>query len=325
MPKVEWTLLLAKEFGSPNWAGMYPVHPDKFQVSEVDQTTMFTELQTKGQLLSPRQACKLFHDGLYLIKKAEETPKFLQDKIPEVAHKCFKKKQWRKQFFEGMRRVCCRLAAGLGFRPNCLAEDAFIHAILSMNFELGWKRIDEHLEGLPHWQNDRDFSRIAKFGANEDVGNLLKGVETSSSVNKKSGAIDVSKIDVKMGWFRFYDSSSAHTFDHIVKMDDDETDDWSATTGSSMDSHDLSPRNRSDSVRSDISGDWSLSEAASMDLADAPTRIRSGSNPMSPKGKVAMRSGALEPLEETAVHHTKSISSADLTMAEVVAGLKIKQ
>jgi len=54
------------------------------------------ELVTKGQLLSPRMACKLFHDGLYIIKKAEESPKFIQDRIPEVAHKCFKKKQWYK-------------------------------------------------------------------------------------------------------------------------------------------------------------------------------------------------------------------------------------
>ena len=110
VPKVEWTALLAKEFGTPNWVELYPILPSGLP---------------KG-LLSPRLACKLFHDGLFIIKKGEENPKYIQDRIPEVAHKCFKKKQWRKQFFEAMRRVCCRLSIGLGFKPNCVAEDAFI-------------------------------------------------------------------------------------------------------------------------------------------------------------------------------------------------------
>lgn len=82
VPKIEWLTLLANEFGNPDWIKMYPLNVEK------------QELATKGQLLSPRMACKLFHDGLYIIKKAEESPKFIQDRIPEVAHKCFKKKQW---------------------------------------------------------------------------------------------------------------------------------------------------------------------------------------------------------------------------------------
>lgn len=181
------------------------------------------------------QACKLFHDGLHIIKKGEESPKFIQDRIPEVAHKYFKKKQWRKQFYEAMRRVCCRLSIGLGFRPNCLAEDAFIHVILGMNYELGWRRIAEFIDILPEWERDRDFSRVLKFGANEEVGNLLRGVDAppvATSGKARALSIDPNlKMDVKTGWFKCYDMSSAHLFDHIVRIEEDEADKWSVTTG----------------------------------------------------------------------------------------------
>ena len=181
------------------------------------------------------QACKLFHDGLHIIKKGEESPKFIQDRIPEVAHKYFKKKQWRKQFYEAMRRVCCRLSIGLGFRPNCMAEDAFIHVILGMTFELGWRRIAEFIDILPEWERDRDFSRVLKFGANEEVGNLLRGVDAppvATSGKAKALSIDPNlKTDVKTGWFKCYDMSSAHLFDHIVRIEEDEADKWSVTTG----------------------------------------------------------------------------------------------
>jgi len=325
VPRVEWTVLLSKEFGSPDWAALYPVHPEKKTFNEIDKRVIYTDLAAKGQLLSPRMACKLFHDGLYIIQKGEETPKFVQDRIPEQCHKHYRKKQWRKQFFEGMRRVCCRLAIGLGFRPNCLAEDAFIHAILGMGFELGWKRIEEHTMGLPEWEKDRDFSRVAKFGANEDVGNLLKGVESSVTKKDAKVAIDVSKIDVKLGWFRCYDVSTAHMFDHIVKLDEEDMDDWSATTGSSYGSHDLDMgpgRLRSDSVRSDLSTDL---HADSTDSADHSPRSRSNSNPGSPTNRKTRALSNLEPTEENAVYHTASVATADASIAQVVQGLKIKQ
>ncbi len=113
--KIPWTTLLSNEFGSPDWVKMYPINDKGLPVGP----------------LSPRLACKLFHDALFIIKKGEESPKYIQDRIPEAAHKCFKKKQWRKQFYESMRRVACRLAVGHGFRPNCVGEDAFIHVILN--------------------------------------------------------------------------------------------------------------------------------------------------------------------------------------------------
>lgn len=190
--------------------------------------------------------------------------------IPEVAHKCFKKKQWRKQFYEGMRRVCCRLSIGLGFRPNCIAEDAFIHAILSMSFELGWRRIAQHLEGLPEWEKDRDFSRVLKFGANEEIGNLMKTNEAStSSSNIKQKQVDPKKrVDVKFGWFQFYDNSNNHLFDHIIQIIDDDFDNWSVNS-SSTDSSISASRLRSDSLLSNTS-----MEASSQDECDLRTHCR---------------------------------------------------
>jgi len=163
-------------------------------------------------------ACKLFHDGVLLIQKGEENPKFMQDRLPEVSHKCYKKKQWRKQFFEASRRVCCRLSLGLGFRPNCTAEEAFIQAILRDSFELGWRRIAEHIDPLPETDRDRDFSRIQRLGANEEMTNLCKG--EANSVGKKKDSREGNIADVK-SWFRCYEASIDHMFDHIVKISDE--------------------------------------------------------------------------------------------------------
>ena len=253
------------------------------------------ELVNKGQLISPRMACKLFYDALYIIEKAEQNPKFIKDRIPEVAHKFFKKKQWRKQFYEGMRRVCCRLAIGLGFRPNCIAEDAFIHAILSIGFELGYNRIKEHIDPLPEWEGkDRDFSKVLKFGANEEVANLLNKTDPSktsvdpSKNGKKKDDKMTQKVDVKTGWFKCYDTSAAHVFDHIVLLSDEEIDGWSVSTDSSV----SQGRSRSDSVRSDITTESDVSESSS-----GISRARSGSNPLLPSrgGKVMTN---LEQLDE---------------------------
>ena len=149
IPKVPWTELLVNHFGNPDWVSLYPIQEGSLR-EDADGQLWGTP---KG-LLPPRTACKLFHDGVYILNKSEESVKFMQDRIPEMCHKQFKKKQWRKQFFEACRRVCCRLSIGLGFKPNCVAEDVFIHAILNMSFELGWNRIKEYLAGIP--QTDRD-------------------------------------------------------------------------------------------------------------------------------------------------------------------------
>lgn len=76
--------------GSPDWAALYPVKASSGAFDPLNDKTVYAELSTRSQLLSPRMACKLFHDGLLLIKRGEEAPKYIQDRIPEVAHKCFK-------------------------------------------------------------------------------------------------------------------------------------------------------------------------------------------------------------------------------------------
>ncbi len=192
-------------------------------------------------------ACKLFHDGVHIIKEGEKNAKYVQDRIPENCHKCFKKKQWRKQFFEAMRRVCCRLALGKGFRPNCVAEDVFIHAILGMSFELGWRRIAVFIENLPESDADKDFTRVTRLGANDEVGSMLKaaaanasGTDAAAPVKEKkatkgpvNAAVANAKLDVK-SWFQCYELTEDHLFDHIVTINEDETDAWSINTGSTM-------------------------------------------------------------------------------------------
>ena len=150
VPKVPWTELLVNHFGNPDWVTLYPLVEGSVKEDAEGQLW-----GTPKSLLPPRTACKLFHDGVYILDKCEENVKFMQDRIPEACHKQFKKKQWRKQFFEACRRVCCRLAIGLGFKPNCVAEDVFIHAILNMSFELGWNRIKEFTAGVPMTERDR--------------------------------------------------------------------------------------------------------------------------------------------------------------------------
>ena len=234
VPKVQWLTLLVNDFGHPNWEELYPLN-DK-------------GLPTK--LLTPRMACKLFHDAVFIIKKGDESPKYMQDRLPEIAHKTFKKKQWRKQFFEATRRVACRLAIGLGFKPNCVAEDVFIHVILGMAFELGWRRIDEYIEPLPVSEKDRDFARVAKLASNEDIASLT-GQAAENTGGKKTKAVDANTANPK-SWFKCYDLKMNTMFDHIVQVTEEDTDNWSVTTGSTMASSDQNyPASPHRSVRAD--------------------------------------------------------------------------
>ena len=82
IPKVNWVDLLEKEFGAPDWTELYPVKTGK------------DDHLTPVGMLSPRMACKLFHDGVFIIQKAEEHAKYFQDRMPEISHRCYKKKQW---------------------------------------------------------------------------------------------------------------------------------------------------------------------------------------------------------------------------------------
>jgi hypothetical protein len=187
-------------------------------------------------------ACKLFHDSVYIIKKTEENQRFIHERLPEVCHRFYKKKQWRKQFFEAMRRVSCRLARGLGFRNNCVAEDVFVNIILGMAFELGWRRVAEFVEPLPENETDRDFNRVIRFAGNEEIANLMKGTEDKGKDEEESGkdkkkaskSAGAGKADVRdiRGWFKMYDAGSEHMYDHIVNMHLDEIETIASTTAS---------------------------------------------------------------------------------------------
>lgn len=187
---VEWLSLLACNFNNPDWAALYPIN-------------------SKGSptgLLSPRMACKLFHDSLFILGKGDENPKFLQDRLPESTHKFYKKKQWRKQFLEAGRRVACRLAKGLAFGPNCPAEEAFIHVVLRDTFEMGWRRYAAMVETLPETDKDRDFARVTRLGANDEIAMLYKA---------DGDAAKEKKVDFK-AWFKAFNSTPAHLNDHVI-------------------------------------------------------------------------------------------------------------
>lgn len=170
-------------------------------------------------LLSPRLACKLFWDGIFILEKTDVSAKYMQDRIPECTHKFYKKKQWRKQFIEGCRRVVCRLAKGLGFNANCQAEEVFVHVVLRDAFAMGWRRIDAHTEHLPETDRDRDYARVLRLGAHDETGLMFK-----------EGAVDMSKmstIDLK-NCFRAYTTDEAHMSDHILTVEEQEAADAAA-------------------------------------------------------------------------------------------------
>jgi len=204
IPKLEWETLVACNFNNPDWAALYPIN-------------------AKGSpagLLSPRMACKLFYDGVFIIEKSEENPKYLQDKIPEAAHKFYKKKQWRKQLLESARRVCCRMAKGKGFSPNCTAEELFVHVMLQNAVELGWNRCRDQWEELPETDKDRDFNRVARMASNDEISALYRGESVSDSTRFKE-------------YFKAGNSSESAMTDHFLydidlsafTGDDDDEDD----------------------------------------------------------------------------------------------------
>jgi len=154
------------------------------------------------------------------LEKTEDNPKYLQDRIPECVHKMYKKKQWRKQFIEACRRVVCRIAKGRSLTANCIAEEVFIHVILRDTFELGWRRIIHHIQIdednpiIPETDKDRDFTRIARLGASDDVGYLYKDADTTTKSKKPVAAGKEKLMDFK-DWFRAYSQTERDMKDHI--------------------------------------------------------------------------------------------------------------
>jgi len=203
--KVNFEGLRAANFGNPDWAALYPLKGNG----------------QPGGLLTPRLACKLFSDGLFILDKTEENQKYLQDKMPACTHKYYKKKQWRKQLMEGARRVLCRVAKGKSFAPNCMAEDMFVFVMLANAMELGWNRSRDVWESLPECDKDRDMGRLIRMGSNEEIGALYRAENAPENVNFKD-------------WFRATNNSPNAMGDHLLGVegvaaeqghDDEEEDD----------------------------------------------------------------------------------------------------
>lgn len=186
---IDWTYLKSINFKEPNWAELYPLSAKHVPM----------------QLLSPRMACKLFHDGVYILDKNEENDHFLQSRLPESAHKFYKKKQWKKQFVEAGRRICCRLAKGMNFSANSPAEECFVHILLREAPELGWRRIASIIDTLPESDKDKDFARVMRLAANEDIGYLFK-----TDNDPKEKVVDF------QSWFKAFNKDESHMRDHML-------------------------------------------------------------------------------------------------------------
>jgi len=169
--------------------------------------------------------------------------------------------------------------------------DVFIHTVLGSSFELGWRRIAQYVEPLPESDADKDFTRVTRLGANEEIGALSKAnaeiaaggseKKVKATTGKSASAIANAKLDVK-SWFQCYELSEDHLFDHIVVVNENDMDNWSVNTGSSsMDSADSSPRAR-------------INSATSADLAIAKSF---GSPAGSPRGVNKIRSNSGNPID----------------------------
>jgi len=154
------------------------------------------------------------------------------------------------------------------------------------------------IDVLPESDQDKDFTRVTRLGANDEVGSLLKNTgeastsgkaadTTGAGTKKKAGAtagtnaaISAAKLDVK-SWFQCYETSEDHLFDHIVFINDEECDDWSVTTGSTLSTADPNSKSRSESnlsvdASSGVPTTGPLSPIGSPSKATG--KIRSGSN-----------------------------------------------
>ncbi len=187
--KVDWKHIRDVNFTNPDWAQLYPLKPNG----------------TTSGIFSPRLACKIFYDGIFILEKTEENMKYLQDKIPICAHKSYKKKQWRKQLIEACHRVLCRLAKGKGLNANCMAEELFVQVLIGSAVELGWNRSKSAWEALPECDKDRDINRIVRTLANEEINVLYRSETAPEIVNFKD-------------WFRAINATEAAMHDHVIDV-----------------------------------------------------------------------------------------------------------
>jgi hypothetical protein len=181
---VDWEHIRDSNFSNPDWATLYPLKANG----------------APNGILTPRLACKLFYDGIFILDKTEENIKFLQDKLPVPVHRFYKKKQWRKQLIEAAHRVLCRIAKGKSFSPNCMGEEMFAYVLMSSATELGWNRSRDFWESLPECDKDRDIGRVIRMAANEDIMALYR-VDSAPETNFKD-------------WFRITNPDAMT--DHVI-------------------------------------------------------------------------------------------------------------
>jgi hypothetical protein len=189
--KVDWEHVRDANFSDPDWAALYPLKANG----------------TPSGMFTPRLACKLFYDGMFILDKTEENMKYMQDKLPVPVHKFYKKKQWRKQFIEAAHRVLCRVAKGKSFSPNCMGEELFVHVIMSSAMELGWNRSRNIWEPLPECDKDRDLGRVVRMTTNEEIAGLYRLETAPENINIKD-------------WFRAVNPQSMT--DHVIPLETEE-------------------------------------------------------------------------------------------------------
>ena len=90
----------------------------------------FHDTETVQGLITPRMAYKL-HDAGYCLINVLQTMGFDLGgrEFPKCCDPFLKKKFWRNSFIASIERVLYRLSKGIGFQPNCTAEEMAVHLI----------------------------------------------------------------------------------------------------------------------------------------------------------------------------------------------------
>jgi len=138
--------------------------------STIDWASMYrSDKNLPTRFYTARSSCKIFHDGILLVRETLETPKVLQDRLPSALLRPYGKKMWQRNFVQCVLRVLCRLAKGYGMAPNCKGEDMATHVLISWAKDHGRNRIREFLAPLPTHQYDDDFERLRNSAADSEV------------------------------------------------------------------------------------------------------------------------------------------------------------
>jgi hypothetical protein len=120
------------------------------------------------------------------------------------------------------------VSLGLGFAPNCVAEEIFVYVILKDAFDLGWRRIAQYVDELPETDKDRDYARIQRLTGGEDISFLYRsGPDDKVAIVAPTKPSKESKEAAKAresktafsdfrNWFHAYDTHKMHDHEEIV-------------------------------------------------------------------------------------------------------------